>query len=349
MPEVWLAPYLPHAPVNEGIGPWHFIRFQDFARRHARGKATYNQVRRLITAYKLRRVLPMFGAVVVPEGGKVGDELAREGFDPLCRALATTLINRNPSPFTNGDEHPNAGLMVASTDNAMVFPVPLGGGNSIVTVEGGFLQQVNIRYAPPGKPIPPVPPPPALPTPILGGGVDAEHADAVYATLSRGDSVARRLDRAIQWQAAAWTNTQLVGDETRVLAFRAAFDVLFGGASTRKVGAALGRLLDDQSERRLRRYTEHGRAKEVALTDTEWWFQSFALLRNALAHGSEISASMWRFEAAHHLSHADDHLRRALLRIVVEATGNAELELEPVMRSLRRTTAEFATRLRPDS
>jgi hypothetical protein len=340
MGDVWLAPYIPLSEETV-VGPWLFVPFRAFAQRHARSRATYYEARRLVTAYKLRNTGGMpFGAVVVPRDGRVGDEVPRELLPRLWRALVPALIDLNPS-FLDQDyqRRPNAGHAMASADNAQVYGHPLTGEHSYVISQGAMVRQLSYQYAPPGSRLPPVAPPPGLPTPFLGRGLDEDYAAALYDTLTTSDTTARRLDRCIQWQVLAWSNTQVIAEDARVLAFRAAFDVLLGGGSqTRQHGRTLATLLGDESRQRPRRWVEHGRKQEIALNDTEWWFQSFGLLRNAIAHGDVIDEEEWLFDdGRRHLWHADDVLRRAIKRTVIEAVGDDDLELDPGRRYLKRS------------
>lgn len=212
-----------------------------------------------------------------------------------------------------------------------------------------MLETLELRSAPRGRPLPPVEPPLRLPKPTFGFKLDGEYVTAPYETLTRGDKTARQLDRCIQWMVLAWSNAEVVAKDARVLAFRAAVDVLLGGgAKTRQLGSALSSLLDDQSDTRTRRWNEHCANKSAEMDDTEWWFQSMALLRNAIAHGDEIEPEQWLFDdGQEHLWHADDRLRLAIKRTVINTGQGPDLILRPGERELRRAyaalTAEWAS------
>ena len=84
----------------------------------------------------------------------------------------------------------------------------------------------------------------------------------------------------------------------------------------------------------------------MGLNDTEWWFQSLAVLRNAISHGDLVREEDWLFEdGKRHLWHADDRLRKAIKRTVIEGGGDPALELDPFTRDLRRRYDEVARRL----
>lgn len=280
-----------------------------------------------------------FGAVIVPRAGRVGDDMPRALLPRLWRALVPALIDLNPSFLEQDDQRrPNAGHAMASADNAQVYGHPLTGEHSYVLAQGAMVQHLSYCYAPPGSRLPRIAPPPGLPTPMLGRGLDEDYAAALYGALTAGDTTARRLDRCIQWQVLAWSNTEVIAEDARVLAFRAAFDVLLGGgAKTRQHGRTLAQRLGDTSQQRPRRWVENGKTHEMALNGTEWWFQSFGLLRNAIAHGDVIEDQQWLFDdGRRHLWHADDTLRRAIKRTVIDVVGDRDLELEPVRRYLKR-------------
>jgi hypothetical protein len=349
MPDLWLAPYVPITAETE-VDPWLFVPFHTFAQRHTRGRAVFSESRRLVTAYKQGNSLTRLGAVIVPREGRVGDEVPRVLLTPLRRARATALIDLNPSFLDSDDERsPNAGHAMASADNGLVYAHPLTGGESYVIAEGVLVRHLSLHHVPRGRRLPPIPPPPGLPKPMLGAGLDEEYASALFAVMTADKPTARRLDRCIQWQVVAWSNTEAIDEDTRVLALRAGFDVLLGGGSeTRRHGRALGRLLGDKSKQRMRSWTEHGKSKHMLLNDTEWWFQSMALLRNGIAHGDAITDEQWLFEdGKRHLWHADDRLRRAIKRTVI-AAGDADLELDPARRHLTRASREAVARL-PES
>lgn len=343
VPDLWIAPYLPLA-ASMDVGPWQFIAFEDFAQRHTRSRPVFNECRRLLTAYRLPRNLSTFGAVILPAEGRVGDEVPREKLGPLRLALTAALVDQNPSPLEEDDDSdPNAGLSMATPENAQLYAQPLTGSNQYVVSLGEMVGRLEMRSAPKGRPLPPVEPPVGLPTPTFRGSLDDEYVAALYATLSAGDRTANQLNRCIRWVGVAWSNEHVVNPDTRILAFRAAFDVLLGGGSqTRALGKALAELLGDTTALTEHSWTERGRAHSKPLNDTEWWFQSMALLRNAIAHGNDISNDEWLFDGQHHVWRADDKLRRAIKQTVIAAGHSPDLVLAPGERALKRAYAELA-------
>lgn len=134
-----------------------------------------------------------------------------------------------------------------------------------------------------------------------------------------------------------------------MLIFRSAFEVLLGGGSqTRALGRKLAALLEDTSRQRPRHWIESNtQPKSIALNDTQWWFQSFALLRHAIDHGDEVPAALWLFPdtGIEHWKHADDHLRRAIKKTVIDAGHSPDLVLSSSERRLKRAYEAAEARL----
>jgi hypothetical protein len=348
MADVWLAPYLPLSS-EVSVGPWRLIPFRRIASRHTRGRQVFNEVRRLRTAYSLKKgARASFGALVLPDGGRIGDELPRRAMRPLARALTAAVLDGNPSLLLNEEDEPNLGHVMASADNAVVYGHPLTGGPSYAISTGAMVRQLDLRHSSAGRRLPPITPPPELPTPLFSR-FDDEYATATQRELVGESATARRVDRTIEWLALAWSNTTAISADARVLAFRAGFDVLLGGgSSTAKHRRALSNLLDESDAAR-RRHAWRGQNHSVELTDLEWWFQSFALLRNAIAHGDQIADDHWLFDDGKpHLHHADDVLRRAIKRKVADDLDEPDLLLDPFERALARAARSALGRLETD-
>jgi hypothetical protein len=155
------------------------------------------------------------------------------------------------------------------------------------------------------------------------------YANALYEVLSTLADDSFDLPGAIRWLEVSWSNNRLISQQTRVLALRAGFDVLFGGSATASLRRQLSALLDaDNATRTERQWVDHGSARTAALTDLEWWFQSFALLRNKIAHGGRIDSNEYAFDdGVPHVWHAEYNLRRAMKKIVADA-GYPEVLLD---------------------
>jgi hypothetical protein len=344
MPDVWLLPYLP-LPSECQVGPYFLVPFRNFGRRHTTSQAVYNEVRRLRTAYRVGSVGPPVGALVVPVDSRIGgDELKRERFPALHSAVLAATIEANPI-LVKADEEANTGHAIATAENAKMFGHPLTGKRSYVTRTGAMITVLAMQYSEPGRPLPRIQPPANLPKPMLIS-FDAEYAGALHDALSRDTDDARRLALAIDWLNITWSNNEDVGAPTRVLAYRSAFEALLGGeASTQKQREALSSLLDDpKAKKRLRRWTEHnGKKGPFQLTDLEWWFQSFSLLRNRISHGdiAGLEGGEWMFDRDHHLHHADAVLRRAIKQTIIRGGADPLLEDSPHRRTMIRAAEKI--------
>lgn len=211
-----------------------------------------------------------------------------------------------------------------------------------------MVQSLNVNHAPPGRRLPRVPPPNELPTPIFAK-LDEEYASALYDALVRDDMTGRRLDRSIEWLALAWNNSAAISEDARVLVFRAGFEVLLGGgANTKRNRELLSRLLDEPGTARTPRSWPELKGP-VPLTDLEWWFQSFALLRNKVAHGDVVEERDRLFDDGNrHPWHADDVLKRAIKRTVVRAGADPLIELPAIDRYFKRAYASALAKLDPE-
>jgi hypothetical protein len=338
VPDLWLAPYLP-INLEEMCGPWRLVPFHEFARRHATSQPLYNQTRRLLTAYRLpKAVSTHFGAVVVPCQGRVGDDVLRDEFRALARALTAAVLDANPSLLLDEDE-PNIGHGMVASENALLFGHPLDGGLSYAFSTGAVVRRLDARHAPPGTRLPGVAPPPELPTPLFYV-LDVEYLAALYELLRPESIIARRLDRSIEWLGLVWSNVAAITHDARLLSLRVALEVLLGGGE-RRMGVqaqrkALSQLLDDAEAPQTRR-TWKGQPNPTPLTALQWWYLCFNDLRNAIAHGDEISDADRTFEDGKlHYWHANDVLRRAIKRTVISHGGDPDLELSMPDRHLRR-------------
>jgi hypothetical protein len=134
-----------------------------------------------------------------------------------------------------------------------------------------------------------------------------------------------------------------------VLVFRAGFEVLLGGgANTKRNRELLSELLDEPEADRTPR-SWPGLKSPVALTHLEWWFQSFAILRNKVAHGDVVEDTDRLFDdGKRHMWHADDTLKRAVKRTVVRAGADPLIELPAIDRYFKRAYASALAKLGPE-
>jgi hypothetical protein len=104
-----------------------------------------------------------------------------------------------------------------------------------------------------------------------------------------------------------------VSEDARVIVLRAGFEALLGGgANTSRNRELLSELLDEPDAKRTRRMWPRLKAP-VELTELEWWFQNYGLLRNKVAPRDVVEDEDWLFEdGRRHLHMADDTLRCAI-------------------------------------
>jgi len=290
-----------------------------------------------------------FGALVVPRDSRIGSNaLERKQFPILHGAILAATIDANPV-LIGTDDSGNAGHATATAENAKMFGHPLTGEPSYAIRTGAMVTVLQWRSSKPGRPLPKIHPPANLPEPLFFA-FDHEYATALHQALAEDSADARRLALAIDWLNLTWSNSEDVNDRTRTLAYRSALETLLGGeASTRRQRKSLSSLLDDpDAERRTRHWTEHnGKERTAQLTDLEWWFQSFSLLRNRISHGDVVDSADgddWGFDdGEHHLRHADTILRQAIKRTIICRGADPLLEEPPHRRTMIRA-AEIVLR-----
>jgi hypothetical protein len=267
-----------------------------------------------------------FGAFIRRDGTSVGEEMRSTGLRMLYHAVVVSLLDQNPSRAVAGmvDDY-NSGHRMATTENALLF-----GHRFDHELYTGFETgtMVVMRQLGPkiGETEDVIQPPADMHLPMFRPQFDHVYAQALYEVLAAPDDQ-HDLPGAIRWLELAWTNSASIDTAGRILALRAGFDVLFGGANTREIRGKLSELLDDENAQRTHReWEDHGNHREAHLTDLEWWFQSFSLLRNKIAHGGEIPDADYLFDdgVPHHW-HGEWHLRRAIKQVVANAGHPAVL------------------------
>lgn|GEM_PF-1541300 len=338
---VWLYPYLP-LTRRVSVGSWTLIPVGDLQDADAVSADAAEQARGVHALYRLSGDRRGFGAFV--RGVQpVGEELDSAGLGLLRLAVVPAMLDRNPSRADPGDEPDNAGHAMCTSENALLF----GHG---VDPEGytafsyGTMVQMFVGGARVGESQDMIDPPSELMLPIFRPQLDEVYCAAAYDVLANLADDSPDLPGAIRWLEVGWSNSRSVSQQAHVLAFRAGFDVLFGGADTREIRGKLSELLDPETAVRTPREWDdhHGRHYgPFELTDLEWWFQSFALLRNRIAHGGEVPEADWNFDdGVPHVWHAERNLRRAIKQTVANA-GHEDVLLDPFERIARRFALEM--------
>lgn len=346
---VWLFPYLPLAE-RMSVGPWTLIPRAALVDDDALSPAAAEQARGIAALYRLPSDGRGYGAFIRSAEAAVGAEVDQVGLGRLYQAVVTALLDRNASRADPREDDYNAGHATCTVENARVHGHGVDDEGYTAFSYGVMVQKLVGGYRV-GRDTDKIEPPHELSLPIMRGRVqlDAIYANAVYAVLADLDEHSPDIPGAIRFLEVAWVNSLSVKVEARILALRAGFDVLFGGADTKKIRNRLSRLLDAADAARTHRtWVEHGNEREGNLTELQWWFQSFALLRNKIAHGGELDAAAYDFDdGVNHLWHAELNLRRAIKKLVANA-GHEAVLLSPMERITQRFAAELAAAAEED-
>lgn len=332
---VWLFPYLPLAE-RLTVGPWILVPRSVLAEEDAGSVEAAEQALGLVALYRMPADHGGYGAFVRSTNRLVGEDVDETALGPLSQAITVALLDRNPSPVHPPQADWGAAHATATVENARL----IGHGiddEGYTAFEYGVMVRMLVGGYRVGEDADVISPPQELKLPLNRPRIDDVYAAALYDVLSNLTEGSPDLPGAIRFLEVAWANSRSVRPEARILVLRAGFDVLFGGAQTNAVRSALSALLDSEEPLRTSRewVDSHGRAQQAELTDLEWWFTSFAILRNKIAHGGVIAADEYEFDGVHHVFHAELNLRRAIKKIVADA-GHEDVLLGPYERIARR-------------
>jgi hypothetical protein len=327
--EVLLFPYLPLAR-RRTIGPWQLIPREELSAADTTSEDMVAIAEGVAKLYRMPGRARGFGAFIRRDNQAVGEEIDADGLRTLYHAVVVSLLDANPSRAVAGmvDDY-NTGHSMCTTENALLF-----GHRFDHDLYTGFETGTMVvhRAGGPkiGETVDVIQPPADMHLPLMRPQLDEVYAQALHDVISGLGDNDPDLPGAIRWLELAWTNSASIDTAARILALRAGFDVLFGGANTREIRGKLSELLDDENPARTHReWDDHDQHREADLTELEWWFQSFALLRNRIAHGGEIPNADYLFDdgVPHHW-HGEWQLRRAIKQVVADA-GHPNVLLDP--------------------
>ncbi len=306
-----MFPYLPlHEPVL--VGDWRLIPFG--VQRPEATDDVAHEVELAIEAYRAAAEGYDFGAVCVPTEDKAADELHDELFWPLSQAVLGAMLYANPR--LDG-QHPPCDCKkhgTTTSENAHLVVVALG-AEFIHSQTGSRITRKMTLLRKPGEPYR-VEPPEALYFPDSAKDLDGDLASGLYRAVTRGDAVGRRVDNAVAWLDFIGANGTSVVPSVRIMALRSAFEALFGETRTSQLRSAIGSLLSPGASTAMRSWREHDRTHMAELSDQEWWFQRFSLLRKGLTHGVDLKESAWTHAGLSHTEIGQEVLVEAIAAIV---------------------------------
>ena len=335
--EVLLFPYLP-LRARCTVGLWELIPRDSLAIADCVSEEMVGHAGGVAALYRLPSDGAGYGAFVRRTDLCVGDE-TEDNLSTLRNAVGVALLDLNPSRADAEEEPANAARAMCTTENSLLFGHRFG-DDLHTAYETGTM--VRMLHGGPrvGQDVDLIQPPNDLMLPLIRPRFDVVYANALHQVLAEPADEAADLAGAIRWLTLAWSNNASFDEPGRILALRAGYDVLFGGANTRTIRAQLSALLEEAGAVATHReWDDHAAHREEDLTDLEWWFQSFALLRNKIAHGGTIPPEEFLFEgAAPHVWHAERNLRRAIKQTVANA-GHEDVLLSEMERITRRAAA----------
>lgn len=280
------------------------------------------------------------GAFAYRVGEGVGGHFDESDVLDMHRALVVLALDGNPSPFRPDEERTgNEAHRAMTSDNALVYGHRVNESGYVAAEYGAMIRTLSGGYnvlADRGKHPMRIRPPADLWMPTFRPRLDGEFADAVHRVITADSDEARRIHRAIGWLDLAWRNAASITLDLRIPAVRSGFEVLFDTDGVVPLRTSLSSLLDaDDAPRVHRVWLDRGKTREGELTELEWWFVCFGLLRNAIAHGDALEPERYDYEGNTHLDIAEYRLRLAIKATVI-ASGYPELDLDPHARALYR-------------
>lgn len=269
-------------------------------------------------------------------------------FDDLRRACVAAVLDPNPDPTLPEDLRDwNAGHWMLSTENATVVGHGISRDGYTGTSMGSRFPYLSIGVSVLDQPDQPngqrgeVLPLADVRVPTFGSRpFDADYANAVWESVRRGDDGSRRLGVAIDWLALATLNTTSLKNDVRVPSLRAGLEALLDTDDFLELGGRLSALIEDDSPKVRRDFTNRrGAPRHADLGAVAWWCVQFSFLRNKLMHGSPVEAEDW-FHGEGQWSQIDlgDWYLRQAIKHTVYRDGHPEILHDP---SWRRALAAF--------
>jgi hypothetical protein len=261
------------------------------------------------------------------------------------------VLEVNESPLLAEHERdPNIGHYALTSDNATVVAHGISHkGGYTGTVTGSRVRRLSLGVAvvddanDPAAPRQTIPPPGDVRIPTFKPPpLDVEYADATWESIRRGDDAARRVGRAIDWLALASLNASGLTDDLRVPALRAGFEVLLDSEDAEELAKRLGRLLDDATPIRHRKWMSSitGDERSANLREIPWWFMEFSFLRNDLMHGRAPGKEKWVRDDRSQTDLGEWYLRQAI-KHTVATDGHPDILDQLLWRNAHRAALDL--------
>jgi hypothetical protein len=342
-----LLMYAPYLPLREplDVDGWRLVPVGELDNAESISDFAIAAAKGLAALYSASDNDAVTGAFAYRIGQGLGAVFDEDDVLDMHRALVVMVLDANPSRLAAADEPDgNEAYRAMTSDNALVFGHPIGTDGYVAAQYGGMIGTLSGGYnviAAQGVDSMRIRPPADLMMPMGRPRVDGELADAAHRVITANDDAARRVHRAIGWLDLAWRNASSITPDLRIPALRSGFETLFDAEGTLALRRALSVLLDDADAPRTHRtWVDQSRRLEDSVTELEWWFVCFTLLRNAIAHGDPLEPENYDFEGVSHAFVAEYRLREAIKATVI-ASGYPELGLKPMARRLHRAMRKY--------
>ncbi|MEV0271442.1 hypothetical protein AB0H43_21910 [Hamadaea sp. NPDC050747] len=333
LPLVVLAPYLPlRDPLS--LGDWLIVPFNRWTREFCVSEQVASRVEALITATRVSDG-PVGGVCLRPDG-RIGQPVEADLVTALARGLLVAALSGNPRVEEYATRRSQFEVQdTITSENARVICVAID-APEVSAHSGSLVRRTVTNFVRGGEPFQ-VSAPADLYVPDSACDPRGNAGSVVYQAMLVGGADARRLDTVIRTVEALAANDTNITFELRVLGFRSAFEVLLDSDSSRVMRDRVGQLFPPEPTQ-LRTWTERGREHSAELTSTQWAFQTFTMLRNAIAHGHRVLPSTAYFGSASLDRYARqlivDLIPRVAEQIVADASGLdpggvAERSMEP--------------------
>lgn len=339
MPDVVLFPYL-SLDKRVRVGPWELIPKKDLKAEDAVDEPTYKLAQLHLALYALPDVglAKGCGCLARFDSRRIGEPVGLGLLHPLRCSVLGAVLSVNPE-----DDAKNPGLYASTSENVTVYAHPLN-NEGRVSVRYGSMMRTTVGIFQISEMPSSIPYPVELHLPIYNQ-LDGDLADALYPLVIQNTDEGRRLSTTLDWLDVAWRNTESVTSAVRIMALKSGFEVLLDvGEKVEDGRAALSALLDEPGTAKQSRTHKNRKGTAdvtIQVTDLEWWFTTFAFLRNKIAHGNVILEADWQYEGKNQVMIAQRVLLEAIRKKVAALSGKLDLLIkDPYSRAFEKAWKE---------